>query len=101
MKTKTFILIAWPVSVLLVGWIGFVLGTSFGVDVGTAAFHNERVRRFQLDVAEVAKLVDPRTREVLVATANLAGRMVDADAYAEANQEFGKKIRDLPKLKKP
>ena len=95
MKPKTIIIVLWPISVLLIGWLGLVVGTRLGTEVGMSEYHAERVRRFQLDVAEVAGSTDAPTRELLLATANLAGQMSDLRAYAAASEEFAAKIKEL------
>jgi hypothetical protein len=98
MKTKTIILITWPVSVVLVAWLGCIIGTRFGIQLGIAQFHNERVRRFQLDLSDVAGSSNERTRQILQATGYLAGEMGgmgDTGRYAAASKEFAQKIQEL------
>ena len=95
MKRKAVVLIAWSVSVLLVGWLGCVAGVRLGVKLGMAQFHNEHVRRFQLDLADAAKTSDSQTHEVLLTTAELAGAMGDVSRYEKASEVFTAKIKDL------
>ena len=95
MKTKTIILITWPVSVLLVGWLGCVVGTRIGTQLGIAQYHNERVRRFQFDLADAARSSDEHTRQVLQATAKLADEMGDSGRYSVASKVFAQKIQEL------
>jgi hypothetical protein len=95
LKIKTIIFITWPVSVLLVGWLGCVVGTRIGTQLGIAQYHNERVRRFQFDLADAARSSDEHTRQVLQATANLASEMGDTGRYAVASKEFAQKIQKL------
>jgi hypothetical protein len=95
MKTKTIILVSWPVSVLLVGWLGGVVGLKIGFETGTASYHNDRVRRLQVDVFDVAEHTDPHTRDALRATAKLAGEMIDRGGYADASREFAVTIKEL------
>jgi len=94
MKPKTVIALAWPISVLLAGVVGSVVGVRVGTEVGEAMFHNERVRRFQVDVAAIARQTDAPTRDVLMATADLAGAMSDTRRYPGAKEEFASRIRE-------
>ena len=95
MKPKAVIAVAWPISVLLAGALGSILGIRAGTEVGEATFYNERVRTFQVDVADVARQqTNARTRDALMATADLAGAMSDTRKYRVAREEFASRIRE-------
>jgi hypothetical protein len=53
-------------------------------------FHNEYVRRFQLDLVDASKGTDARTERALRSAANLAGTMIDPARYAVAAEEFAR-----------
>jgi hypothetical protein len=93
MNAKTIILVVWPASVLLAGFLGFGGGMKVGITVGEANFYNERVRTFQLVVWSATEDQDPRTHELLGAAADLAGTMIDRKQYAEASKGFAGKVR--------
>jgi len=93
MKTKTLILIAWPASVLLVGWLGAVFGNAIGMRVGMSEFYNQYARRFQLDLADAAIGTDARSAHALRSAANLAGSMGDNARYTAAAEEFVRKLK--------
>jgi hypothetical protein len=90
MKLKT---LAWPASIFLTAWLSFVMGISAGTKLGMSEFHNERIRYFQLDVAEAAHGQDGRTRELLEAAGNLAARMIDRRMYEEYRAVFLEKAK--------
>lgn len=93
-KVKLKIL-AWPLSVLLTALLSAVAGVSIGKNLGTADFHNERVRAFQIDVTEAARSQDARTRELLEAAGNLAGTMIDRQRYEENRAIFFAKAKRM------
>ena len=96
MNKKTIMLIAWPLSVLVTGWLSCIAGAQFGTYFGRADYHANNVRPLYNDLREAAKSSDQRTREVLDAVSEVVAAMGDP-AYEIAREHFATKIKDMQK----
>ncbi|MCB1066208.1 MAG: hypothetical protein KDN20_25220 [Verrucomicrobiae bacterium] len=85
--------LVWAAIWLITLIAAVVVGVNFGIGIGLANFHNQRVRPFQMTVYEVAEESTPDVSLALRAAADFAGTLSEMDRFDEAVEEFRQAIK--------
>jgi len=96
MKKKTVIAISWPLSILTAVWLGSVVGTKMGIEIGRSEASNTYTLSFSSDLSEIARSsADPTISGTLLGVQALIQKVMKPAEYEQQREDFETLLREL------
>ncbi len=95
MKKKTLIAILWPVTILLALWLGALIGTRIGTDIGRADASNKFTWGLCSDLGDIGNSVSDPQISGTISNVRALIQTVGRPEYPAGLDEFRKKTKEL------